>query len=204
MVSTGRPRAFDRRQALEAAMEVFWQRGYEGTTLADLTAAMGINRPSLYGAFGNKEALFSEALALYEAREGAAITAGLTEAPTARAAIETTLRHNAKVYVEEGRPRGCMIVLSSLVGTPESEPVRALLASRRQGGEDELCARIARGQAEGDVPAEADPAQLAAFYTTILQGMSVAARDGADRARLDRIVTNAMACWPAGSVRREG
>lgn len=97
-----------------------------------------------------------------------------------------------------------MIVLSSLVGTPESAPVRALLAARRQAGEDELRARIARGQGEGDVPAEADPAQLAAFYSTILQGMSVAARDGADRARLDGIVANAMACWPAGRAGTDG
>ena len=196
MAAKGRPRAFDRQKALAAAMDVFWERGYEGTTLADLTEAMGINRPSLYGTFGNKEALFAEALALYEGREAEQITTALNEAPSARDAIEATLRYNARVYVEDGRPRGCMIVLSLLVGTPDSGPVRELLAERRRVGEDELCDRIARGQAEGDVPASADPRQMAAFYTAILQGMSITARDGASREALDRIVTTAMACWP--------
>lgn len=196
MAPTGRPRAFDRQKALAAAMEVFWERGYEGTTLAELTQAMGINRPSLYGTFGNKEELFAEALGLYEGIEAEQITKALNEAPTAREAIEATLRYNARVYVENGRPRGCMIVLSLLVGTPESGPVRDLLAERRRVGEDELCDRIARGQAEGDVPASADPRQLAAFYTAILQGMSITARDGASRSELDHIVTTAMNSWP--------
>ncbi|MGE7472433.1 TetR/AcrR family transcriptional regulator [Bosea sp. NPDC003192] len=196
MAPMGRPRAFDRQRALTAAMAVFWERGYEGTTLADLTEAMGINRPSLYGAFGNKEELFAEALALYEGMEAEQITRALNEAPTAREAIEATLRYNARVYVQDGRPRGCMIVLSLLVGTPESGRIRDLLAERRRVGEDELRDRITRGQAEGDVPAGADARQLAAFYTTILQGMSITARDGASRAELDRIATTAMACWP--------
>lgn len=196
MTAKGRPRAFDRQEALAAAMHVFWERGYEGTSLADLTREMGINPPSLYGAFGNKEALFAEALALYEAKEAEVITRLLNSAPTAREAIEATLRYNAEVYVEEGRPRGCMIVLSSLVGTPQSETVRRLLAERRRAGEDELRERIQRGQAEGDVPADADAAHLAAFYTTVLQGMSITARDGASRAELARIVTTAMDCWP--------
>lgn len=196
MAPTGRPRAFDRQKALAAAMEVFWERGYEGTTLADLTQAMGINRPSLYGAFGNKEELFAEALALYEGIEAEQITKALNEAPTAREAIEATLRYNARVYALDGRPRGCMIVLSLLVGTPESDPVRDLLAQRRRVGEDELRDRIARGQAEGDVPASVDSRQLATFYIAILQGMSITARDGASHAELDHIVTTAMNGWP--------
>ncbi|HEV7328681.1 MAG TPA: TetR/AcrR family transcriptional regulator [Bosea sp. (in: a-proteobacteria)] len=177
-------------------MAVFWERGYEGTSLADLTEAMGINRPSLYGAFGNKEELFAEALALYEGIEAEQITKALNEAPTAREAIEATLRYNARVYAQDGRPRGCMIVLSLLVGTPESRPVRNLLAERRRVGEHELRDRIARGQAEGDVPSSAAPRQLAAFYTAILQGMSITARDGASREQLDGIVATAMGCWP--------
>lgn len=196
MAVTGRPRAFDRQQALTAAMNVFWERGYEGATLADLTSAMEINRPSLYGTFGNKEELFAEALALYEKTEAEKVTKALGEALTARGAIEATLRHNARAYVEEGRPRGCMIVLSLLVGTPESGSVRDLLAERRRFGEDELRERIERGKSEGDVPDDACARHLAAFYTAILQGMSVTARDGADRAELDRIVTTAMDCWP--------
>ena len=196
MQAVGRPRSFDRDRALARAMEVFWTKGFEGTSIADLTAAMAINRPSLYAAFGNKEDLFAEALALYEAVEGAVITRLLAEAPTARAGIEATLRHNARVYVETGRPRGCMIVLSSLVGATECAPVRTLLASRRAAGEEELRLRIVRGQAEGDVPAHVDAAQLASFFTAVLQGMSVKARDGASRAELDAVVDAALRALP--------
>lgn len=198
MAALGRPRAFDRHKALLAAMEVFWERGYEGTSLADLGEATGINRPSLYAAFGNKEELFAEALAAYEAKEGAVISRLLNDAPTAKAAIEATLRYNAGAYVEEGRPRGCMIVLSSLVGTPESNAVRDLLTRRRRAGEEELRDRIERGKADGDVSADCDARHLAAFYSAVLQGMSITARDGADREHLDRIVTTAMASWPDG------
>ena len=194
--TTGRPRAFDRQNALATAMQVFWSLGYEGASLADLTEAMGINRPSLYATFGNKEDLFAEALALYEDIEGAVITRLLDEAPTAREGIAATLRYNAQVYVEEGRPHGCMIVLSLLVGTPASHAVRALLAERRRAGEDELRLRIKRGQAEGDVPPTADAAHLASFYTAVLQGMSIKARDGADHAELIDIVSAAMRAWP--------
>lgn len=197
MPTPGRPRGFDRDAALAAALRVFWTHGYEGASLADLTAAMGINRPSLYAAFGNKEALFSEALALYERQEGAPLDRLIDGAPTARAAISATLRHNARVYAREGFPRGCLIVLSLMVGTPESADVRHLLAERRRAGTDALAARIARGQREGDVPPDVDPTRLASFYTAVLQGMSVHARDGASEAELMAIAETAMAGWPA-------
>ena len=196
MPASGRPRAFDRDAALAAALRVFWTHGYEGASLAALTAAMRINRPSLYAAFGNKQALFSEALALYERQEGAPLDRLIDEAPTARAAIEASLHHNARAYAREGFPRGCLIVLSLMVGTPESEAVRDLLAARRRAGEDAFAARIARGQREGDVDPTADPQRLAAFYTAVLQGMSVHARDGASEAELVAIADTAMAGWP--------
>ena len=196
MPSVGRPRSFNRDAALTAAMNVFWTLGYEGTSLTDLTQAMNINRPSLYAAFGSKEKLFAEALALYEDTEGSDITRMLNDAVAARVGIEATLRHNARVYVEEGRPRGCLIVLSHLIGTPESREIRSLLAARREAGEAELFDRIERGKANGDVPTDADSKRLAAFYTTILQGMSIKARDGATEAELDEIVTVAMSAWP--------
>jgi AcrR family transcriptional regulator len=201
----GRPRGFDRDAALAAALRVFWTHGYEGASLADLTAAMGINRPSLYAAFGNKEALFAEALALYERQEGAPLERLLAEAPTAREAMEASLRHNARVYARKGFPRGCLIVLSLMVGTPESDTVRVLLAERRRAGEAAFAARIARGQREGDVPPSADPQRLAAFYTAVLQGMSVHARDGASEAELMAIAETAMTGWPeAGTAARTG
>lgn len=197
MAQTGRPREFDRNKALATAMRVFWKRGYEGTSLEDLTDAIGINRPSLYAAFGNKENLFAEAVAHYDEYEGAIINRLMEEAPTARDAVEASLRYNARVYVEEGRPRGCMIVLSMLVGTPEDRTIRGMLAQRRRAGEEDLRKRIERGKRDGDLPKQADAAQLASFYTTVLQGMSIQALDGASRAALDDIVDTAMTSWPS-------
>lgn len=199
MAQTGRPRSFDRDAALRAAMTVFWTHGYEGASLTELTAVMGIQRPSLYAAFGGKEQLFREALALYETVEGAIVTRLLEDAATARDGVEATLRHNARAYVEAGRPQGCMIVLSQIVGTPQSEEIRTLLRDRRRAGEEELRRRIERGRAEGDVPAQADATALAAYFTAVIQGMAIRARDGASRDDLDAIVSNAMRSWPSGA-----
>ena len=195
MAERGRPRRFDRDEALRRAMTVFWARGYEGTSVSDLTAAMGINKPSLYGTFGCKEALFREAIALYDEVEGEAIQRALDDEPTARAAIEAVLRINALSYACPEKPHGCMIVLSALLGTPENEQVRRFLTETRKAGEEAFRERIARGMAAGDVPAGADARTLAAFYTTVLQGLSVQARDGASPAALNAIVDCAMAAW---------
>jgi len=197
MTKRGRPREFDRAVALRRAMEVFWERGYEGTSVGDLTAAMGINRPSLYAAFGSKEALFREAVELYNRLEGEAVERALHEAPTAREAVEGMLRVNADAYVEPTTPRGCMIVLSATVGTPEAQAVRDFLAAHRQSSHEALRNRLERGVAEGDVPAGTDTEGLATFYTTILQGLSIQARDGASRETLHGIVDRAMAAWDA-------
>jgi AcrR family transcriptional regulator len=178
-------------------MEVFWARGYEGASLGDLTEAMGINKPSLYAAFGCKEALFREAVALYDAVESAPIQRAIDEAPTARAAVEASMRHNAHAYARDDQPRGCMVVLASLLGTPENEEVRRFLKENRVLAEEALRRRIERGIAEGDVPAGADAHKIAAFYTTVTQGLSVQARDGASVQALEAIVDAAMAAWDA-------
>lgn len=195
MTERGRPRGFDRAAALRRAMRLFWARGYEGTSIGDLTETLGIGKPSLYAAFGSKEVLFREAVELYDAEEGAPIQAALDTAPTARAAVEAALRHNARAYASPESPRGCMMVLSSLLGTPENEAVRQFLCDNRRAGEEALRQRIERGMAEGDVPTQADAARIAAFYTTVTQGLSVQALDGASEADLDAIVDSAMAAW---------
>lgn len=194
----GRPREFDRDTALLAAMRTFWTQGYEGTSIQDLVAAMGVNKPSLYSTFGCKEEIFREAVELYDRLEGRATSQSLAKAGTAREAVETMLRANARAYVVEEGPRGCMIVLSSLLGAPENESVRAFLADNRLNGETMLRDRLAQGIAAGDLDSSADVGQLAAFYTTVLEGLSIQARDGASVDKLNMIIDAAMLAWPAG------
>ncbi|SEH87026.1 DNA-binding transcriptional regulator, AcrR family [Mycolicibacterium rutilum] len=195
MATRGRPRAFDRAEALRRAMEVFWEHGYEATSISHLTAAMGINSPSLYGAFGSKETLFREAVAHYDATEGAAVAAALRDLPTAREAIAESLRHNAIAFTEPGLPPGCMIVLSAC--TDRSQTVHNHLSGLRLELEKDFAERIERGIADGDVPAGADAATIAAFYNTVNHGMAIQARDGADRAKLSAIAESAIAAWDA-------
>lgn len=196
MAERGRPRAFDRDLALRRAMEVFWEHGYEGTSITDLTSAMGINSPSLYAAFGGKETLFREAVELYGRLEGSYTSRALREQPTARTAIETMLRDNIRAYTTEDRPHGCMVVLAGSTYTMRTESVRDLLADKRRETRTRVHARLDRGVSEGDLPAETDTAELAEFYTTILYGLSIRARDGAGHDELTRAVDRAMTAWP--------
>jgi AcrR family transcriptional regulator len=193
MATRGRPRAFHRGAALRRAMEVFWDHGYEGSSVSDLTTAMGINSPSLYAAFGCKEQLFREAVAHYNETEGAAAATALRELPTARESIAEVLRLNVIAYTEPDRPPGCMIVLSAC--TDRSQTVHDHLADWRLALEKVLAERIARGVSDGDVPATVDAAAVAAFYNTVNHGMAIQARDGADRAKLSAIAEAAIAAW---------
>jgi AcrR family transcriptional regulator len=176
-------------------MEVFWERGYEGTSISDLTAAMGINSPSLYAAFDCKEQLFREAVALYDATEGAATTRALADEPTARAAFEAMLRDNVEAYADPATPNGCMIVLAATAGAVANAGVRELLAENRRQTLADLAERVERGIEAGDVPPGADAQALAGFYGTVLQGLSIQARDGASRDALQAVVDGAMAAW---------
>lgn len=195
MAARGRPRSFDRDVALRRAMEVFWEHGYEGTSITDLTAAMGINSPSLYAAFGCKEQLFREAIAVYEATEGAATTRALADEPTAQRAIEAMLRDNVEAYADPATPNGCMIVLAATVGAVANAGVRELLADNRRQNLSAVAERIERGVEEGDVPPGTDAEAVALFYVTVLQGLSIQARDGASRDTLHAVVDGAMAVW---------
>ena len=197
MAERGRPRGFDRTTALRRAMEVFWEHGYEGTSIGDLTAAMGIRPPSLYAAFGSKEALFREAVALYEELEGEPPLRALCDAPTARDGVEAMLRSNVRAYTAPDRPSGCMIVLAATTYTPSTAGIRDFLAEQRRQSIVAMRERLARGQADGDVPPGADIDALAAYVMSVQYGMSVQARDGASPAELSAVVDCLIRGWPA-------
>ncbi|MEU7132304.1 TetR/AcrR family transcriptional regulator [Streptomyces sp. NPDC046261] len=191
----GRPRSFDREWALEQALLAFWAHGYESTSIADLTRVMGIGAPSLYAAFGDKAALFREALALYRHRYGAWVERAVGEEPTARAAMERLLREAAAELTTEGRPRGCLVISAGDHGTTASvEAERALRARRREVTEG-LEARIRQGAEAGELPAGQAPT-LARFVQAVFQGMSQQARDGASRTELEAVAAAAMRSWP--------
>jgi AcrR family transcriptional regulator len=192
----GRPLAFDPDTALEAALRVFWTKGYEGTALSDLTAAMGINRPSIYATFGNKEALFRKALDRYSERM-TNYTAQALKEPTARAVAEHLLVGTADLLSCPGNPKGCLMVQGALACGDEADPIRKELISRRATGEAALCERFVRAKLEGDLPAEADPGDLARYLMAVMHGMSVQSAGGANRTALAGVIAMSLRAWPA-------
>lgn len=197
MAERGRPRAFDRTGALHRAMEVFWTKGYEGTSLSDLTTAMGINPPSLYAAFGSKEALFLEATELYTRTEGTGIWTVLETAPSTRAAVAGFLEATAKAYSQADKPQGCLIALGALHNDISSPVICTDLRRRRAENLAAVERRFERGVTEGELPENFDSAAAAKFYATVQHGMSIQARDGATYEELMDTANGAMAAWEA-------
>jgi AcrR family transcriptional regulator len=191
----GRPRAFDPDTALEAALRVFWQKGYEGTALSDLTAAMGINRPSIYATFGNKEALFRKALDRYSERT-TNFTAEALKEPTARAVAERLLVGTADLLSRPGNPKGCLVVQGALACGEEADPIRKELISRRATGEATLRERFEHAKLEGDLPAGADAGDLARYVMAVMHGMSVQSAGGVSRTDLQRVIDLSLRAWP--------
>ncbi len=175
-------------------MRVFWRRGYEGTSLSDLTEAMGINRPSLYAAFGNKEELFRKVLDRYQAF-ACDLQNPAFEAPTAREAVVAILQSSATALTDPRNP-GCLAVVGALAGGDESEGVRQQLCATRSGREELIRARIERGMTEGDVPPGTDATALARYIATVINGMSVMARGGSTAVELHEVAVMALRAWP--------
>lgn len=195
MAERGRPRGFDADAALDRAVEVFWRQGYEGASLSDLTEAMGINRTSMYAAYGNKEELFRRAVARYAEADMAYARDALTR-PTAYAVIEAFLRANADALTRADRPPGCLSVQGGLAEGGDNGHIAAFLAESRLAGERALADRLTRAVTEGDLPAGTDPLALARYVMVVSEGNAVHATAGAGRAALHATVDIALRAVP--------
>lgn len=196
-----RPREFDPDQALQAALMQFWQKGYEGTSIADLTAAMGITKPSLYACFGNKEELFRKALDSYEGGYRAMADAALAE-PDARMAVRRLLQGYADLLTRQDMPHGCLGLNGAIACSPDSESIRQELVRRRLEAEAVVARRLERAREEGELGPDANPEALARYLMAVAMGLAVQAKAGATREMLGEVVELTMAGWPGGSQHR--
>jgi len=192
----GRPREFDVDDALECALDLFWRQGYEGTSMSDLTEAMGITRPSLYATFGNKEELFRKALDRYDST-CMAFTRESLKQPTARAVVSHLLYGFADAQTDPDRPAGCLDMNGALACSEEAEPIKQELVGRRVASEAVLGRRLEEARTTGDLPADCDPAELARYVMTVAHGMSIQASSGASREALYSIVAMTLRAWPS-------
>jgi AcrR family transcriptional regulator len=192
----GRPRCFDQGAALDAAMRVFWERGYASASIAELTAAMGINPPSLYAAFGDKQRLFLAALDRYQGEVERLLDAALARPGGRKARLHAALRQMAREMIRPGRPAGCMLVLSGLHCGEAGQSLEQQVAERRRGVEQRLRAHLQDAAAGGELAGSGAPARLARFYASVLMGLSIQARGGASQRALLQVVDDAMAAWP--------
>lgn len=191
----GRPREFCVDEALSKALGVFWTKGYEGASMADLTEAMGITKPSLYAAFGNKEALFHKALDLYEA-EKLAYTREALKQPSARAVAEHFMRGAIEAQTSSCDPKGCLGVISATACGAEAESIKADIIARRASSQQALIDRFRQAKRDGDLPDHVEPESLTLYLYAILQGMGVQSGSGASREELERVVETSLMMWP--------
>jgi AcrR family transcriptional regulator len=196
VATRGRPREFCVDHALAQALRVFWIKGYEGASLTDLTEAMGITRPSLYAAFGNKESLFRKALDLYE-REKMAYIGNAMAKTTAREVAETMLRGALENVAGDDEPHGCLRVIASVACGPAAESIHKEIAQRNDIFKRTMVERFERAQEEGDLPPHIDPLGLTGVLVAWLQGISIQANQGIARKDLERLVNTALLLWPS-------
>jgi AcrR family transcriptional regulator len=194
----GRPRTFDRTAALTAATRLFWERGYEATSVGDLTEAMGIRPGSLYAAFGDKKSLFQEVVHHYgRSPVGAFMGVALEEEPTAYGAFARILREAAAIYPDPSHPAGCLTISAATNVTAQDAAIEAFLRNLRNENLTTFEARLHSAQQTGELPPTANPRSLAAYFVAVIQGMSQRARDGATAAELTETAELALHAWPA-------
>ena len=194
-MAKGRPRKFDRDDALKTALHLFWTHGYEGTSVALLAEKIGVNPPSLYAAFGNKEQLFLEAVNYYSRYNGGFYH----EAFRKRTSYEVArhiLEHEVRLVTMPDAPEGCLMIQGALVTSPESEPIREQMAAMRRMAEKWMADRFEQARSAGDLPADSDPAALACYIMSVNSGIAVQAKSGATREELNKVVELALRNWP--------
>lgn len=196
LAARGRPREFCVELALAQALRVFWSKGYEGTSLSDLTEAMGITRPSLYAAFGNKEALFRKALELYEREKLEYIGRALVQ-PTARGVAEVLLRGAVDNASSSEEPHGCLGVITAAACGAESQSIREEVLERGKVAKRALIERFERAKAEGDLPTNVEVEALTNLLYAVVQGICIQAGAGASREELNRVVDTGLMLWPS-------
>jgi AcrR family transcriptional regulator len=195
--ATGQPRNFDRGRALENAMKLFWERGYEGTSMDEIFEAMELSPSSFYNTFGSKEALYQELVTFYFGGAGSFYSRALARGRDTREAFRMLLDDTAEAFTSPTLPHGCFISLAATHIGPSLESVRVAMTEHRLRAERALVARIKQGIADGDMPADTDAHELAAYFDAIFRGMAVKARDGASRKQLMKLGARAMKAWPA-------
>ncbi len=191
----GRPRCFDEQEALHKAMLLFWEYGYEATSISDLTQALNITAPSLYGSFGDKSQLFYRCLDYYLTTEACPIERIFQEARTARIAIEIYLHENIKKMVQEHKPAGCMLVVATMNCSEQNHQIQEQLLQKRHWVKQRIYERLQQGIQDQDLSPNSPIEAMADFYTTIIQGMTLQARDGATIEQLNRVAEHAMKSW---------
>jgi AcrR family transcriptional regulator len=191
----GRPRSFDTDQALDTALDLFWRHGYEGTSLAALTSAIGVSAPSLYAAFGDKQSLFLKTVERYIQRP-ASYLAIACQKPTARAVAEQLFAGAIEMVMQRNHPVGCLLVQAALSTAPDASPVRDELTRIRHAAESHLRKRLERSLSDGDFPPTADPTLFARYLMTIVWGLSVQAAGGATRPQLQQVAHLALQALP--------
>jgi AcrR family transcriptional regulator len=192
-VRMGRPRGFDEDAALEAAMRVFWEKGYEGATIADLTEAMGINRSSMYAAFGDKESIFHKVMERYRAGRMTYIRQALAQ-PSLREVVSGLIHGTAEFLSTPDNPRGCLLIQGALACGTDTEHVKLAMIDWRKSGEAALKKRLQQAQCEGELPAEIQPADFARYLSSIMAGLGVQAANGATRTELRRVAEISLRC----------